>query len=77
MLARLGLFDSAGSKSLPFLSLSGELKLLIRAIQEHRHRTSVDRKLLIRLVVSMGRRNTFQKFTRGRLKTQSLSRALI
>jgi len=31
----------------------------------------------IRAVVSMGRRNTFLKFTRGRLKTQSLSWALI
>jgi len=37
----------------------------------------VPRKVPISRVVSMGRRNTFLKLTRRRLKTQSLSWALI
>jgi hypothetical protein len=35
------------------------------------------RTLPVSAVVSMGRRNTFLEFTRGSLKTQSLSWALI
>jgi hypothetical protein len=34
-------------------------------------------EFLFMVVVSMGRRNTFLKFTRRGLKTQSFSRALI
>jgi len=59
------------------VSVSCNLAHHIRWFCSPKLRQETSLQLPISRVVSMGRRNTFLKFTRGRLKTQSLSWALI